>query len=75
MLKLLFHLLVKEVFVVCGEKCFGVVCACSKVFYLYEHMRQSKPYVFVAAEVERHKPYHFLSYRAGVCVVLSDGGT
>lgn len=53
----------------------GLCAHVARFFYLYEHMRQSKPYVFVAAEVERHKPYHFLSYRAGVCVVLSDGGT
>ena len=38
MLKLFFHLAVKEVFVVCGEKCFGVVCTFSNVFYLYKHM-------------------------------------
>lgn len=50
-------------------------CAHLAIFLLCMNMCQSKLYMFVAEEVERHKPYNFLSIRAGICVVLSDGGT
>lgn len=59
-LNLLFHLVLKEVFVVCGEKCFGVLCTFHNVFTLYEHVSVKGLYI-VAEEVERHKPYSFLS--------------
>lgn len=38
MLNLLFHLVWKEVFVVCGKKCFGVLCIFCNVFTLYVHV-------------------------------------